>query len=126
MAKRPGRKKPRRPAGLVRELSAREVKSLRSELSRRPQAAPNRWNADPEEAQRSLARLVLTLVEFLRRLMERQAIRRMEGSTLSDNEAEDIGLALLQLERTIRQLARQFGLDPAELNLDLGPLGKLH
>jgi hypothetical protein len=68
---------------------------------------------------------VLSLVEFLRQLMERQAIRRMEERTLSAGEIEAVGLALKRLEETVRQLAKQFGLDPSDLNLDLGPLGKL-
>ena len=74
---------------------------------------------------RSVGKLVLTLVEFVRQILERQAIRRMEARTLSADQTESIGLALMQLERTIRDLADQFGLDPADLNLDLGPLGKL-
>lgn len=84
-----------------------------------------RWNVDPDAAQRSIAKLVLTLVEFLRKLMERQAIRRMDAGTLSKAEIEAIGLALLRLEETIVAMARQFGLSPEELNLELGPLGRL-
>jgi hypothetical protein len=84
-----------------------------------------RWNVDPADAQRSVARLVLSLVEFLRKLMERQAIRRMEEGTLTPREIEDVGLALMRLERTVHQMARRFGLRPEELNLDLGPLGRL-
>ena len=68
---------------------------------------------------------MLSLVEFLRKLLERQAIRRMEAETLSAEEVERIGLALMRLETTVHDMARQFGLDPTELNLDLGPLGKL-
>jgi hypothetical protein len=67
----------------------------------------------------------LTLVEFLRRLMERQAVRRMEAGTLTPEEIEAIGLALMRLEETIRDLAKRFRIDPDELNLDLGPLGSL-
>jgi DNA-binding MarR family transcriptional regulator len=75
--------------------------------------------------QRSVVKLVLSLVEFLRQLMERQAIRRMEARTLTPAEIEAVGLALKRLEDTVRQLAKQFGLDPSDLNLDLGPLGRL-
>ena len=75
--------------------------------------------------QKSVAQLVLTIVEFLRRLMERQAIRRMESGTLTSEETEKIGQALMKLEETVRQIAKQFGLRPDELNLDLGPLGRL-
>lgn len=72
-----------------------------------------------------MAQLVLTLVDFLRQLLERQAIRRLDEGTLSPAEIEAVGLALLRLEKAIRQLARQFGLTPDDLKLDLGPLGRL-
>ena len=68
---------------------------------------------------------MLTIVEFLRRLMERQAIRRMEQKTLTRKETEAVGEALMKLEETIREIGAKFGLTPEELNLDLGPLGKL-
>lgn len=74
---------------------------------------------------RSVGKLVLTLVEFVRQILERQAIRRMEAHTLTPEETESVGLALMRLEETIKDLAGQFGLDPDELNLDLGPIGKL-
>jgi hypothetical protein len=106
-------------------LQARELASLRAELERRVSSVTPRWNADPEDVQRSVAKLVLTLVEFLRQLMERQAIRRMEEKTLSPAEVEAVGLALMQLEQTLRDLAGRFGLAPEDLNLDLGPLGRL-
>jgi hypothetical protein len=72
-----------------------------------------------------VARLVLTLVEFLRRLFEKQAIRRMEARSLTPAQTEALGLALMRLEETIVELARRFDLKPADLNLDLGPLGRL-
>jgi hypothetical protein len=103
-----------------------EVRSLRRAVGRAGKARPGRWNANPRDVERSLGKLVLTLVEFLRRLMERQAVRRMEAGGLSDTQAEDVGLALMRLERTIRELAESFGLDPDDLDLDLGPLGRLH
>ena len=84
-----------------------------------------RWNPEPEDVQRSVAQLVLTIVEFLRRLMERQAIRRMEQKTLTRKEIEAVGLALSRLEETIRDIGAKFGLAPGDLNLDLGPAGKL-
>jgi regulator of sirC expression with transglutaminase-like and TPR domain len=104
-------------------IEVREIESLRAELQR--QANAPRWNADPQDVQRSVAQLVLTLVEFLRQLLERQAIRRMERDSLTTEETEDIGLALMRLEETVRELADRFGLQPEDLNLDLGPLGKL-
>jgi hypothetical protein len=92
---------------------------------RRNTAAPARWNADPEEVRRSVARLVLTLAEFVRQLLERQAIRRMEAGTLDARETEAVGLALLRLEDTLAELAARFDLAPEDLNLQLGPLGRL-
>ena len=86
---------------------------------------PRRVNADPESVERGLAQLVLTLIELLRQLMERQAIRRMEEKTLTRKEIEAVGTALMQLEDTIRDIGARFGLTPEDLNLDLGPLGKL-
>ena len=86
---------------------------------------PMRWNPDPEDVQKSVAQLVLTIVEFLRRLMERQAIRRMEQKTLTKAEIEAVGKALMTLEETIREIGKRFGLTSDDLNLDLGPAGKL-
>lgn len=87
--------------------------------------ARRKWNANPEDVERSLAKLVLSLVEFLRQIMERQAVRRMEEGTLSPAEVESMGLALMRLEETLHDLAARFGLRPSDLNLDLGPLGRL-
>ncbi len=107
-------------------VEVRELESLRAELERQAAlAAAPRWNANPEDVQRSVARLVLTLVEFVRQLLERQAIRRLEGGTLSSEETEAMGVALMRLEETVHDLAGRFGLEPHELNLDLGPLGRL-
>jgi hypothetical protein len=103
-------------------VTAAELQKLQRELQRR--MSP-RWNPDPDDVQRSVAQLVLTIVEFLRRLMERQAIRRMEEKTLTPKEVEAVGLALMQLERTVRDIGKRFGLSPEDLNLDLGPIGKL-
>ena len=106
-------------------IGVQEVASLRNEIQRLQKATPPRWNADPEEVRRSVLKLVLTLVEFIRQLLERQAIRRMEGGTLTDTETEAIGMALMRLEETIRDLCLQFDIPPDQLNLDLGPIGKL-
>jgi hypothetical protein len=107
-------------------IEVRELESLRAELERQAASAlAPRWNANPEDVQKSVARLVLTLVEFIRQLLERQAIRRMEGGTLTAEETENVGVALMRLEETVRDIAARFGLTPEELNLDLGPLGRL-
>jgi hypothetical protein len=103
-----------------------ELEDLRKELERTARgASPLRWNADPDDVQRSVAQLVLTLVEFIRQLLERQAIRRMEAGTLNEHQTEDVGRALMKLEETVRDIAAKFGIAPDELNLDLGPVGKL-
>jgi hypothetical protein len=103
-----------------------ELDAMRAELQRITEdAGPPRWNADPEDVRRSVAKLVLTLVEFIRQLLERQAIRRMEAGTLTPDQTEAVGLALMRLEETVRELGAQFGLAPEDLTLDLGPVGKL-
>jgi hypothetical protein len=99
---------------------------MRAEVERlAKRAEPPRWNADPEDVRRSVGKLVLTLVEFIRQLLERQAIRRMDAGTLTEGQTEAVGLALMRLEETVHDLAEQFGLSPEELNLDLGPVGRL-
>ena len=113
-------------AGGVVVSEVAELRKLRRELERGGRGqSPLRWNADPDEVRRSVTRLVLTLVEFIRRILERQAIRRMESGTLNARETEDVGRALMQLEATIREIATTFGIPPDDLNLDLGPAGKL-
>jgi len=103
-----------------------KLDDLRRELERASRStSPLRWNADPDDVQRSVAQLVLTLVEFIRKLLERQAIRRMEAGTLTDQQTEDIGRALMKLEETVVDIAATFGILPDDLNLELGPIGKL-
>jgi NTP pyrophosphatase (non-canonical NTP hydrolase) len=88
-------------------------------------ALPDRINADPEHVEQGLARLVLTVVELLREVLEHQAIRRMDGGGLSDAEVERLGLALLKLNSRMDELKGIFGLTDEDLNIDLGPLGRL-
>jgi hypothetical protein len=88
-------------------------------------ALPERINADPERVEQGLARLVLTVVELLREVLEHQAIRRMDGGTLTDEETERVGLALLKLNQRMDELKGVFGLTDEDLNIDLGPLGRL-
>jgi hypothetical protein len=84
-----------------------------------------RMQTNPESAEKDLSALVLALVELLRQLMERQAIRRVEQGTLSDEQVEKIGLTLMALEERMTELREHFGLTMEDLNLDLGPLGPL-
>jgi len=88
-------------------------------------ALPDRINADPEHVENGLARLVLTVIELLREILEHQAIRRMDGGTLSDEQIERLGLALLKLSERMDELKATFGLTDEDLNIDLGPLGRL-
>ena len=117
-------------------VTAAQLRVLKRELERRmkprkgqgkpttgrDRSAPMRWNPDPEDVQKSVAHLVLTIVEFLRQLMERQAIRRMEQKTLTAEEVEAVGTALMRLEDTVREMGKRFGLTPEDLNLDLGAI----
>ena len=86
---------------------------------------PARIAADPEKVEQGLAKLVLTLIELIRRLLEKQALRRMEGGTLSDEEIERMGQTFIKLDEKMKELKSVFGLDDEELNLNLGPLGDL-
>lgn len=137
VAKAPARSRSRPRRRLVKQrasaagaargpVEVHEIESLRAEIARvAGSARPPRWNADPEDVRRSVLKLVLTLVELVRQLLERQALRRMDAGTLTADETESIGLALMRLEETVHDLAAQFDLAPEDLNLDLGPVGKL-
>ena len=88
-------------------------------------ALPDRINADPDKVEQGLARLVLTLIELLRKVLEHQAIKRMDGGTLSDDEVERLGLALLKLNGRMDELKQVFGLTDDDLRIDLGPFGEI-
>jgi hypothetical protein len=88
-------------------------------------ALPERIDVDPDDVERGLAKLVLTIVEFIRELLERQAIRRMDGGGLTDTEIERVGLALMRLDEKVGEMAGRFGIKRTELRLGLGPLGQL-
>ena len=108
-------------AGLAEMVAG--LDRISSELDRPRETT--RIKADPENVERGLAQLVLTIVELLRQLMERQAIRRMESGSLSDDQVERMGETFMKLERRMEELRDHFGLAPEDLNLDLGPLGRL-
>jgi hypothetical protein len=86
---------------------------------------PSKIQLDPEAIGRDLGRLVLTIVELVRQLMERQAIRRVESGDLPDETVERLGLGLMRLEEAMTELREHFGLQAEDLNIDLGPLGDL-
>jgi Gas vesicle protein K len=84
-----------------------------------------RIDTNPESIGKDLGRLVLTIVELLRQLMERQALRRVEFGDLPEETVENLGLGLMRLEEAMTDLREYFGLQPEDLNIDLGPLGSL-
>ena len=88
-------------------------------------ALSRRVNADPEGVERGLAQLVLTVVELLRQIMERQALHRIDGGSLDEEQVERLGRTLMLLEQRMGELKETFGLEDRDLNLDLGPLGRL-
>jgi Gas vesicle protein K len=88
-------------------------------------ALTRRVNADPDSVERGLAQLVLTIVELLRQIMERQALRRIDGGTLSEDQVERLGRTFMELDKRLEELREEFGLTEEDLNLDLGPLGRL-
>src|SRR5262249_4384177 len=100
------------------EELVRELQSLNARLERR-------INISSDSIETDLAKLVLGLIEFIRRLLERQAIRRVESGGLSAEQIENLGLALLKLESKVQELKDRFGLSDQDINLDLGPIGRL-
>jgi hypothetical protein len=90
-----------------------------------PSGDPSRIEIDKDAVRRDLMKLVLTIVELLRQLMERQAIRRVENGDVTEQQEEDLGMALMHLQEAMDELTEQFGLTAEDLNLDLGPLGPL-
>ncbi|WP_280768076.1 gas vesicle protein K [Salipaludibacillus daqingensis] len=91
----------------------------------KPDGPTGKIALDPDKAQEGLAQLVMTVMELLRQLVERQAMRRVEGGTLSEEQEEELGVALMNLEEKMEELKEVFGLDDDDLNIDLGPLGNL-
>ena len=107
------------------EIDTSHVDEFVEQLSCVTISLPSRINIDSQSVEQGLAKLVLTLIEFIRRLLEKQAVRRMEGGDLSPEQIEELGLALMKLEEKLQELKSQFGLDDEDLNLDLGPIGRL-
>jgi hypothetical protein len=99
-----------------------EIEVQLNELSR---SLPQHINAQPDNAGQELGKLVLTLVEVVRKVLEHQAVRRMDSGTLSPEEVEKLGLALLRLREKMDELKATFGLLDEDLDIDLGPLGRL-
>lgn len=102
-----------------------ERQALLAELTEIADRLPSRIDVDPDAVQQDLARLVLTLVELLRRVVEHQAVQRMEDPDLTEEQVERMGTALWRLEEKMAEIKAAFGLADEELNIDLGPLGKV-
>jgi len=96
-----------------------------AEAEKRQEVLPERIDANPQNAEKGLAKLVLTLVELIRKLMEKQAMRRVEGGSLTDEEIEKVGETLMKLENKMKELKGVFELKDEDLNINLGPLGDL-
>jgi Gas vesicle protein K len=101
------------------------INVLAQEIEQASDRALSRLNANPEDIERGLSRLVLAVIELLRQLLERQAIRRIDAGSLTDVEIERLGDTFLRLEQQMIILKQTFGLTDDDLNIDLGPLGKL-
>jgi len=95
------------------------------EMEKSQDALPERIDANPENVEKGLAKLVLTLIELIRKLLEKQAMRRVEADSLSEEEIERVGETLMKLENKMKELKQIFGLKDEGLNLKLGPLGDL-
>lgn len=108
-----------------RRAAAEELELIAADLRELAPALPERIDANAEDVEAGLAKLVLTLIEVVRQVLEHQAVRRMEGGGLSDEEVERLGLALLRLQERLEEIKMAFGLEGEELNIDLGPLGRL-
>jgi len=118
-------KQPHRNDSVATAAAAAQIDAIRQQIERAGARRTPRWNADPEDVRRSVMKLVLTLVELIRQILERQAIRRMEQQALTAEETENVGMALMRLQETVVDRSAQFDIDTSELNLDLGPIGKL-
>lgn len=116
---------PENPQSVQPETDPSHVEKVVEQLRCVTDTLPSRINIDAESVEQGLAKLVLTLIEFIRRLLEKQAVRRMEGGDLSPEQIEELGLALMKLEAKLQELKSQFGLTDEDLNLDLGPIGRL-
>jgi actin-like ATPase involved in cell morphogenesis len=115
---------PENPLSAEPEIETSHPEEFVEQLRCVTDTLPSRINIDAQSIEQGLAKLVLTLIEFIRRLLEKQAVRRMEGGDLSPEQIEELGLALMRLEAKLQELKTQFELTDEDLNLDLGPIGR--
>ncbi len=110
---------------MCKTIETDSLEVFASEMEKVQNALPKKIEANPENAEKGLAKLVLTLIELIRKLMEKQAMRRVEAGSLTDEEVERVGETLEKLENKMKELKEIFGLKDEELNINLGPLGDL-
>lgn len=108
-----------------KKIETDALEQFSAEMDKVKGALPARINAEPKSVEKGLAKLVLTLIELIRKLLEKQAVRRIDGGTLSEEEIERMGETFIKLEKKMEELKKVFGLKDEELNIDLGPLGDL-
>ncbi len=106
-------------------MTGRSSDATQSGARQRARLLPQRLETDPESVERDLLKLVLTIVELVRQLMEKQALRRVEEGYLTDEQVEGLGLGLMHLEEAMEELKARYDLTTQDLNIDLGPLGTL-
>ena len=109
----------------LRTIESDSPELFAGELEKVQEGLPQKIAVDPANVEKGLAKLVLTIIELLRQLMEKQGIRRMESGSLSDEEIERLGETLMKLDTKMQELKEVFGLTGENLNLNLGPLGDL-
>ena len=108
-----------------RKVETDSPQAFVEELEKLQEKLPQRIDANPQNVEKGLAKLVLTLIELIRQLLEKQAIRRMEAGSLDDDQIENLGTTLMKLENKMKELQAIFGLKDEDLNINLGPLGDL-
>ena len=106
-------------------IDAESKELIEQEAQNKKASSSNRFNANPDNVEEGLAKLVLTVIELIRRLMEKQAMHRIENNSLTDDEIEEMGLTFMKLEEKMQELKETFNLQNEDLNIDLGPLGNL-
>ena len=110
---------------MSKSIDTDSLEIFAGEMEKIKDALPKKIEANPKNVEKGLAKLVLTLIELIRKLMEKQAMRRVEAGSLTDEEVERVGETLEKLEKKMKELKEIFGLKDEELNLNLGPLGDL-
>jgi hypothetical protein len=106
-------------------IVSNDEEALLRELSFTDSAIPDRISADSDSVENGLAKLVLSIIELVRRLLEKQALRRMDAGNLSEEEIEQLGSSLMKLEEKMLEMKKVFGLEGDDLNLSLGPIRTL-